>query len=118
MPASASVGEECVGLRRVVVFAAVERSARVLHSVHAFLLFCFAASSVYLLNDVKDRDEDRLHPEKRLRPIASGVISPAIAIATMLLLAIGSLGSAYTINWTFGVLLSGYFLMNVAYTLG
>lgn len=89
----------------------------VLHSVHAFLLFCFAASSIYLLNDVKDREEDRLHPEKRLRPIASGAISPAIAIAAMLLLAVGSLGSAYTINWTFGVLLSGYFLMNVAYTL-
>ena len=53
----------------------------VLHSVHAFLLFCFAASSIYLLNDVQDRDEDRRHPEKRLRPIASGEVGSAAAIA-------------------------------------
>ncbi|TXT21016.1 MAG: UbiA prenyltransferase [Planctomycetota bacterium] len=88
----------------------------VLHSVHAFLLFCFAASSIYLLNDVQDRDEDRLHPEKRLRPIASGEVSSAAAIAAMLVLAIGSLGSSFMINRSFGVLLCLYFAMNVAYT--
>lgn len=88
----------------------------VLRSVHAFLLFCFAASSIYLLNDVQDRDEDRLHPEKRLRPIASGEVSSAAAIAAMLVLAIGSLGSSFMINRSFGVLLCLYFAMNVAYT--
>ena len=88
----------------------------VLLSVHAFLLFCFAASSIYLLNDVQDRDEDRRHPEKRLRPIASGDVSSAAAIAAMVVLAIGSLGSAFLINRSFGVLLCLYFAMNVAYT--
>ena len=88
----------------------------VLLSVHAFLLFCFAASSIYLLNDVQDRDEDRRHPEKRLRPIASGEVSSAAAIAAMLVLAFGSLGSAFLINRSFGVLLCLYFAMNVAYT--
>lgn len=90
--------------------------AAVLHSVHAFLLFCFAASSIYLLNDVKDRDEDRLHPEKRLRPIASGEVSPFIAMSVMVCLAVGSLSSAFMINRSFGALLCLYFVMNVAYT--
>ena len=62
----------------------------VLHSVHAFLLFCFAASSIYLLNDVNDIEEDRKHPTKRLRPVAAGMISRGTAIGVMLFLAFGS----------------------------
>ncbi len=42
------------------------------HSLLAFATFCLAASSIYLLNDIVDREEDRNHPKKRLRPIASG----------------------------------------------
>ncbi|MCG8461570.1 MAG: UbiA family prenyltransferase, partial [Holophagales bacterium] len=38
----------------------------------AFLAFCFAASSIYLINDLRDREDDRRHPLKRHRPIASG----------------------------------------------
>ncbi len=89
----------------------------VLHSFHAFLLFCFAASSIYLLNDVNDIAEDRRHPTKRLRPVAAGLISRATAIAAMLFLAIGSIISAFTINRTFGGVLAVYVLMNVAYSL-
>ncbi|MFM9965549.1 MAG: decaprenyl-phosphate phosphoribosyltransferase [Planctomycetaceae bacterium] len=89
----------------------------VLHCVHAFLLFCFAASSIYLLNDVNDIEEDRRHPTKRLRPVAAGLISRATAIGVMLFLAVGSVGSAFTINRTFGVVLAAYVLMNLAYSL-
>ena len=89
----------------------------VLHSVHAFLLFCFAASSIYLLNDVNDIEEDRQHPTKRLRPVAAGMISRGTAIGVMLFLAIGSVASAFTINRTFGGVLALYVLMNVAYSL-
>jgi hypothetical protein len=47
----------------------------------AFLVFCAVASATYLLNDVLDRESDRQHPVKRLRPIASGRLSPAAALA-------------------------------------
>ena len=47
----------------------------------AFLVFCAAAGVVYLINDVRDREADRHHPVKCRRPIASGALSPATALA-------------------------------------
>jgi decaprenyl-phosphate phosphoribosyltransferase len=48
----------------------------------AFLMFCAAASAVYLCNDVCDREVDRAHPVKRARPIACGAVTPAQALST------------------------------------
>ena len=56
----------------------------------AFTAFCLAASGVYVLNDLKDIQEDRRHPTKKNRPLASGAISPRgamIFMAALLLLA-------------------------------
>src|SRR4029078_12142740 len=50
----------------------------------AFFVFCALSGVVYLINDVADRDNDRLHPLKRYRPIASGAVSPSTAIGTAL----------------------------------
>lgn len=55
-----------------------ERVVRVLYATAAF---CLGASSIYLINDVVDVEEDRLHPEKRKRPIAAGEVSVPVAIA-------------------------------------
>jgi 4-hydroxybenzoate polyprenyltransferase len=49
----------------------------------AFCVFCLAASAIYILNDLMDRERDRSHPRKRLRPLASGVVTPGQAIALM-----------------------------------
>jgi 4-hydroxybenzoate polyprenyltransferase len=59
---------------------ALEQEA-LLHAGMAFLAFCLGSSSVYLFNDILDRDRDRAHPVKRLRPIASGALKVGAAIA-------------------------------------
>src|SRR5438552_5534461 len=71
-----------------IVFAGrlFERQAE-LRVLAAFAVFCAAASSVYLANDVADRESDSHHPEKRKRAIASGRLSPRIAVAVAPLLA-------------------------------
>ena len=64
-----------------------------LQSLLAFATFCLAASSIYLLNDIVDRNEDRNHPKKKNRPIASGAlpVSRARALLGMLLVSAGVL---------------------------
>jgi 4-hydroxybenzoate polyprenyltransferase len=85
-------------------------------TIQAFLLFCFAASSVYLLNDLNDLHEDRLHPKKKLRPLAAGLISPTLVRAAMLFLASLSLFGAFLINAAFGCIVATYLVMNIAYS--
>ena len=48
-----------------------------------FVCFCFVSSGIYILNDYRDREKDRLHPKKKERPIASGRIKPVNALVTM-----------------------------------
>jgi 4-hydroxybenzoate polyprenyltransferase len=60
----------------------------------AFLTFCLASSSVYLVNDLVDVERDRQHPEKRGRPIASGEVAPRTAALVAALLTAAALGAA------------------------
>ena len=83
----------------------------------AVLFFCLLSSSVYLMNDLRDREADRLHPTKSRRPIAAGEISPVTAITVAILLAAISLtGSVILLPRAFSLILGGYALMQVAYT--
>src|ERR1043166_4159289 len=59
--------------------------------IWAFAVFCALSGVVYLVNDVADRENDRLHPIKRHRPIASGAVSPRAAITLAIVLAVGGL---------------------------
>lgn len=84
----------------------------------AFLAFCCAASSAYLLNDVFDLEADRRHPTKRYRPFASGALPPALGLALVPVL----LAVAVAISWsslprTFTVLLALYVVLTSAYSL-
>jgi 4-hydroxybenzoate polyprenyltransferase len=81
-----------------------------------FALFSLLSSSVYLLNDVADRVQDRLHPRKRLRPIAAGVVPPALAAWTAGGLALTALLGSLALNREFGLIACGYFLITLAYS--
>lgn len=58
-----------------------DEPVRVQAALYAFAAFCATASAVYVVNDWFDRERDRLHPRKRLRPIASGQVGGALALA-------------------------------------
>ncbi|WP_026956909.1 UbiA prenyltransferase family protein [Algoriphagus vanfongensis] len=81
-----------------------------------FIAFCFAASSIYVVNDLVDVEKDRMHPEKRFRPIASGEVSPsqAIGVFLCLLLIIGTLG--FFLQMSAFVYVISYFSLNLLYS--
>lgn len=83
-----------------------------------FALFSLVASSVYIFNDYHDIAEDRIHPIKKNRPLASGTVSKKTAIFLMLTLLTLSLISADFLSISFLTVLILYVLMNVVYTLG
>jgi decaprenyl-phosphate phosphoribosyltransferase len=64
----------------------------------AFLAFCMAAGGTYLVNDLLDRDNDRVHPTKRNRPIASGVVPVRAAVLTAVFLLLGAVGISSAID--------------------
>ena len=83
----------------------------------ALLAFCCASSAIYLVNDLRDREEDRRHPLKRLRPLAAGTLGVPVAVAAMVLLAAAAAGIAVWLGWPFALLLGTYLALNVLYTL-
>ncbi|MGE4396668.1 MAG: decaprenyl-phosphate phosphoribosyltransferase [Sulfurimonas sp.] len=88
-----------------------------LNVLAAFLLFSLLASSIYIFNDLLDINEDRAHPTKRNRPLASGSVSKSTAISLMLILSTTSLSVSLLFNTELFTVLLIYFLLNIAYTL-
>ena len=82
----------------------------------AFFIFCGLSGVVYLINDVADRDADRLHPLKRHRPIASGAVSPGLALGTAVLLAAVALGSAWLLRPAFALVALSYVALLALYS--
>ncbi len=85
-------------------------------AAQAFVVFALLSSTVYIINDIADRESDRLHPTKRNRPIAAGKVSipQAIAVALVLLVAIGLLIAR--LNPKFIFIAAVYFLLNLGYS--
>jgi decaprenyl-phosphate phosphoribosyltransferase len=83
----------------------------------AFTAFCLAAGGVYVLNDLKDIQEDRRHPTKKNRPLASGAIPPRGAVIFMAgLLLLAALTGSLLPRPDFLLILGAYLLLNVAYS--
>ena len=81
----------------------------------AFFLFTLVAGSIYLLNDILDVEQDRAHPKKCTRPIASGVLPVPLAWIMMVVVAVVGLGASFWADVSFGIIVSAYFVMQIAY---
>lgn len=109
--------------KNVLVFAPVilahrtSDPAAVGAALLAFAAFCFAASGTYLINDVRDLEFDRAHPNKKHRVIASGAVSPATAVIVAVLLIVSSVAIAWSVSLQLVWWLAAYGIFSLAYSL-
>jgi 4-hydroxybenzoate polyprenyltransferase len=86
--------------------------------IYGALAFSLVASGVYVINDYRDRHIDKLHPKKRLRPIASGEVKESVAIVLMIVLFGAGLAWGFLLNIYFFYLLLTYVIVNIGYSMG
>lgn len=83
----------------------------------AFGAFCLVSASIYLINDVRDVEGDRLHPKKRFRPIAAGEVSPTVALVVAAVTLAASLAIGVFVHPFLAITLATYWLLQVGYSL-
>jgi len=83
----------------------------------AAIAFCLASSSIYVLNDLIDCENDRFHPKKKNRPLPAGTVSVPMAIFLSGLCGLGSLLLAAFLSYKVFLIIVAYILLNIAYTL-
>jgi 4-hydroxybenzoate polyprenyltransferase len=87
-------------------------------SLAIFACWCLASSATYLLNDIQDRDVDRLHPRKQFRPIARGAVSLSTARLSAAVLLVIALPAAFAVDPLAAAILGGYVVVMVGYSYG
>ncbi|MSO62760.1 MAG: decaprenyl-phosphate phosphoribosyltransferase [Acidobacteria bacterium] len=108
--------------KNLIVFAALIFAVKLLDPAAlalasaAFLIFCVLSGCVYLINDVSDRESDRQHPLKRLRPIASGALGAGTALAWAIGLSAVALAAAFALRPLFALAAAAYLALFVLYT--
>lgn len=90
---------------------------KIVESLLAFILFCLASSSAYLINDVLDRKGDAQHPQKKHRPVASAKLSVSVALAFAFFFASVSLVAGFQLDLRFALILAGYVALTLAYSI-
>ena len=111
-------------VKNLLVFAGLlfsgqlDEGAQVLAAALTFVAFCAVSSAGYLFNDLRDREHDRHHPEKRDRPIASGALGAGTATAWAAALAAGAIGLGLAVEPEVGGLVALYAAITAAYSLG
>jgi 4-hydroxybenzoate polyprenyltransferase len=88
-----------------------------LRTLAGFVFLCLASSTVYLINDIADLEQDRKHPLKRFRPLAAGLLSVNVARSAAILLGLLTLGAGFALRTTFGLILLTYLLLNIWYSI-
>ena len=110
--------------KNVLVFGAPLAAGRLLDPsvalgcLVAFVLFCAAASAIYLLNDCRDLEADRAHPTKRHRPIAAGELSVRSALLLGVPLGLGAVAAGFAWSVPLGATLVAYLAVQVGYAYG
>jgi 4-hydroxybenzoate polyprenyltransferase len=108
--------------KNIFIFAALVFDRQFFHpqafwpTLAGFFLLCVASGVVYLVNDVVDCKQDRLHPIKKNRPIASGVLPVEVAAPVAGVLGIACLALAYLLHPAFAILVAIYITLNLAYS--
>jgi 4-hydroxybenzoate polyprenyltransferase len=108
--------------KNLLVFAGVLFGGRLLdshsllYSIGAFVVFCALSSTVYIFNDLADREADRQHPLKRQRPIASGELSPRVAATTAIVLGLAALAAAVLLRPMLGLVSVAYLVLLLLYS--
>lgn len=112
-------------IKNLLVFAALACSGQLFNfkklfaGIMGFIAFCMVSSVVYIMNDIRDREMDRLHPTKCKRPIAAGAVSVKRAWSlTGVLLLIAVVCNCMVYQRTATILLALYLLLNLAYSFG
>ncbi|MFO7889305.1 MAG: decaprenyl-phosphate phosphoribosyltransferase [bacterium] len=109
--------------KNVLLFAGLIFSRNLFHTplliktLEGFVCFCALSGSLYLLNDLLDVEQDRKHPEKSKRPLASGQLSVKTVVISAVILSGFALIWAFVIDTDFGYVAVSYFLLIVGYTL-
>jgi 4-hydroxybenzoate polyprenyltransferase len=123
--AAVKTGRPQEWIKNLFVFAGLifsgkfNQSYEVLQAVLTFAAFCAVSSAGYYVNDLLDIELDRKHPKKRLRPLAAGELSERAAMTIAPLLAAAAIALAFaTVNWQVGLMVVGYGIAQVAYSLG
>jgi 4-hydroxybenzoate polyprenyltransferase len=108
--------------KNVFVFAALVFDLKLLEptlflrTLGGFILLCLASSTVYLINDLADVEQDRRHPIKRLRPIASGELSIRAAQTSAIVLSAITLLASYALHTALGHIILAYMMVNLLYS--
>jgi 4-hydroxybenzoate polyprenyltransferase len=111
-------------LKNGVVFAGLVfggkllQPAAVASATLAALAFCLLSSGFYLVNDVRDRDADRLHPVKRLRPVPAGELAPRTAGLIGVILVVAAMVASALLSWNLLLVFVAYAGLMTAYNLG
>jgi 4-hydroxybenzoate polyprenyltransferase len=103
-------------LAAVVFDRQLTNPAALFSALIAFGLFCLLSSVVYIINDIADVNEDRQHPVKRNRPIASGALPIPVAIGAAVLLIIFTIPATYILSPTLAAISVTYLVINIAYS--